>query len=109
MYRGWGCFLTTVVLGLICMILIIGIGGPAYNDCDNQDCSTQKSYGLYCEDYCWSGHSGPGSGLVLVVLFALIAALLVPYCSDRRFHNRRHRVFDEPYYYNEPYQVINVN
>ena len=108
-YNGWGCFLTTVVLGLIFILLAVGLGGPIYNDCENvdSDCSMQRSYGLYCEDYCWFGNSGPGSSLVILLFFALITALLVPYCMHG--DGRTTRIFDKPYYYSEPYQIINVN
>lgn len=99
-YQGWGCFITTAVFGLIGMLLIIGLAGPIYNDCENKDCATQKDYGLYCDDYCWSGQLGPGSGLVLLISFFLIVALLVPLCMKGRFGGRtRRRIFKDPRYY----------
>lgn len=79
-YQGWGCFLVTVIVGLISIVVFIGFGGPWYHDCDHNDCSQQISYGLYCDDYCWNGHSGPGSGLVIIVFCAVLVALALPYC-----------------------------
>lgn len=105
-YEGWGCFLTTVFIGLLAILLIIGIGGPWYHDCEKNDCSAQVNYGLYCEDYCWSGQTGPGSGLVLIIAFCVFFALLLPICwqNYRRGRTPR-RLFGDDY----SYQVINVN
>lgn len=79
-YKGWGCFITTVVIGLIVMLVLIGVGGPWYHDCDHHDCSTQQHYGIYCDDYCWTGQTGPGSTLAVFILAALFFVLTLPLC-----------------------------
>lgn len=88
-YRGWGCFLSTVIIGLICVGLVIGFAGPAYHDCQHNDCSTQQSYGMYCEDYCWHDHSGPGSGLVVLIFCGILFALALPFCFGNERERRR--------------------
>lgn len=106
MYEGWGCFLTTVFIGLLAILFIIGIAGPVYHDCEHNDCSAQQDYGLYCEDHCWSGRTGPGSGLMLVLAFCAFFALLVPFCWQSYGRGRSpRRSFVDDY----SYQIINVN
>lgn len=104
-YEGWGCFISTVVIGLAGILLIVGLGGPLYQNCDHNDCSTQRNYGLYCEDYCWSSQMGPGSGLVLILTFALFVVLLLPICWNRGRGRMQRRLFQDDY----TYQIINVN
>ena len=72
------CFLMFAIV----MVFVISFAGPWYSDCGNRDCSRQRYYGLYCEDYCWYGHYGPGTGtggagilLVLVFVFLWIYSL----------------------------------
>lgn len=97
-YNGWGCFLTTVIIGLISIGLLIGIGGPLYHDCDHQDCTTQQNYGMYCDDYCWYGNAGPGSGLTLIIFCGILLALAIPFCWTRD-HNHHVSTFDRGYSY----------
>jgi len=65
-----------LVIPFVFIFLVAGVG-PWYHDCgDTGKCSTQRDYGLYCDDYCIYGHYGLGhsSGLVFfVLLFALFA------------------------------------
>lgn len=101
-YQGWECFLTTVVIGLIVMLVTIGIGGPWYHDCEHNDCSTQQEYGIYCDDYCWTGHAGPGGSLVVLLLFALFIALALPLCWNSTGRVAR-REYDDLYRYEDIY------
>ena len=56
------------------LLFFIGIIGPWYHECDIKDCSYQRDYGLYCEDYCVYGNYGVGSStvLILIVLVGII-------------------------------------
>lgn len=101
-YEGWGCFITTVVIGLIVMLVVIGVGGPWYHDCEHNDCSSQQQYGLYCDDYCWSGHTGPGGTLAVLVLAALLFVLALPLCWNDSGRTERK-------YYPRDYQNIYIN
>lgn len=97
LYHGWECFLATVVIGLIVICLLIGFGGPWYHDCDHDDCSTQKDYGIYCDDYCWHGHAGPGSSLLLFTFGGILIALAIPYCYPYSGRRRRDTYDDYDY------------
>lgn len=97
-YEGWGCFLSTVILGLIGICLLIGFGGPWYHDCGHNDCTKQQSYGLYCDDYCWHDHSGPGNGVVVLCVCGIFIALAVPYCWGSSGRLPR-RIYQEGYTY----------
>ena len=66
-----------VLILAIVMVFVISFVGPWYNDCGSNDCSKQRYYGLYCEDYCWYRHYGPGSGtgsagILLVLIFVFL-------------------------------------
>ena len=83
------------------MLVLIGVGGPWYHDCDHNDCSAQQSYGLYCDDYCWSGQTGPGSGLAVLILEGLFIALTLPLCWNHTTRTPRK-------HYDEDYQSQNI-
>lgn len=79
------------------MLVLIGVGGPWYHDCDHNDCSTQQLYGIYCEEYCWTGQNGPGSNLAILLLFALFVVLALPFCwndtgrTERKYYDNNYR------------------
>ena len=50
------------------LLLFVGICGPWYHDCNNKDCSTQRDYGIYCDDYCIYGNYGVGASTFLFVI-----------------------------------------
>ena len=108
LYHGWECFLATVVIGLIVICLLIGFGGPWYHDCGHDDCSTLINYGLYCEDYCWHGHAGPGSTLLLFTFGGILLALAIPYCYPYTGRHRRIRYDDNDYRYGWGGGSINI-
>jgi hypothetical protein len=56
---------------IIAFLVVISIAGPWYQDCGRLDCTRQRDYGIYCDDYCIYGHYGPGTstGGSIVILF----------------------------------------
>ena len=79
-YDGWGCFIIVGVIIIVALFLLIGLGGPLYNDCGTNDCASQIHYGLYCNDHCLYGHVGPGNSRVLLLVVGLLAICLAPWC-----------------------------
>lgn len=99
-YEGWGCLLPSIILGFIGFVLLIGFMGPWYNDCDHNDCSSQRTSGIYCEDYCVYGNYGPGSLLVAFCLAGILLVIAFPYCCvDDGRHKRRDFYGEDPNYY----------
>lgn len=103
-YEGWGCFLTTIVFGLIGIVLVVGVGGPLYHDCEHNDCSTQRDYGMYCDTYCWSDQIGPGNGIVVICALALLFALALPFCWNRSGRIPRSHYGN----FGSKYEIINI-
>jgi hypothetical protein len=107
-YKGYGCTLLSISVFLIVFVLFLGFAGPWYSDCEHNDCSVQKTNGLFCDDYCISGNSGPGSLLVVFCLGGILISAAFPYCCvdpdlRRRRRDLRHRasLYDiepAPYY-----------
>jgi uncharacterized membrane protein len=99
-YHGWTPFIIIAMFVFVVILVAVGIGGPRYHDCRNNDCGRYYDYGLYCYDYCWYGHYGPtygpGNTLTIFTLIALVFVCLVPLCwtkpkgrKDRRIFNTR--------------------
>ena len=83
------------IFGLVCVFLLIGVGGPLYHDCEHHHdvCTTHRSYGLCCQDYCWHGHTGPGGMLVLLLVVGVALVLIL----GMRSHRRRRRTYYDDY------------
>lgn len=94
-YRGYGGTILSVSAFLIVFVLFLGFAGPWYNDCDHNDCSVQKTNGLYCDDYCISGSSGPGSLLVAFCLGGILISVSFPYCCVNPDLRRRREVYEQ--------------
>tara|TARA_B110001450_G_C17575209_1_gene462511 strand:- start:224 stop:613 length:390 start_codon:yes stop_codon:yes gene_type:complete len=97
-YNGWGCFIVTAMFVFIAILLVVGLGGPKYHDCENNDCERYYYYGLYCYDYCWYGNYGPtygpGNTLAVFTVLGLSFVCFIPFCwidsrgrKDRRDFN----------------------
>lgn len=95
-YKGYGCTLLSISVFLIVFVLFLGFAGPWYNDCEHNDCSVQKTNGLYCDDYCISGSSGPGSLLVAFCLGGILISVSFPYCCVDPDLRRRRDLYEEP-------------
>lgn len=94
-YNGWGCFIVTAMITLIAILLVVGVGGPYYHDCENNDCGRYYYYGLYCYDYCWYGNYGPtygpGNTLAVFAILGLSFVCFIPLCwIESRGRKDRH-------------------
>ena len=106
-YEGWGCLLLSIVLGFVGFIFLVGFIGPWYNDCDHNDCSSQRTSGLYCQDYCVYGNYGPGSLLVLFCLVGVVLVIAFPYCCvDERRRPRRDFYDEDPIDYGRKSNIV---
>ena len=63
----------------IFLLIFVGILGPWYSDCNNNKCSTQRDYGIYCDDYCIYGNYGVGTStfLFFIVLVGIMWCWLI--------------------------------
>ena len=87
----WVCFIFVGIVAVVLVVGLIGCAGPWYHDCDNNDCTTQRNWGMYCDENCIAGNYGPGSGLVLLMFIAVSAILAIPCFCTNRWGGRRKR------------------
>ena len=65
------------------VILLLTFVGPWYHDCGHLDCSPQRNYGLYCDNYCFHDHYGPGAstgGALIFIILIFMFLWVNPFC-----------------------------
>ena len=79
-YKNFAPIICLCFVGVAGLLLIIGLVGPIYHECDVRDCTIQRQYGLYCEDYCVYAHYGPGNNAYVGAVLVLVVVCCLPFC-----------------------------
>jgi len=79
-YKNFAPIICLCFFGVAGLLLIIGLAGPIYHECDVNDCAIQRQYGLYCEDYCVYAHYGPGNNAYAGAALVLVVVCCLPLC-----------------------------
>jgi hypothetical protein len=79
-YKNFAPIICLCFVGVAGLLLIIGLVGPIYHECGVNDCTIQRQYGLYCEDYCVYAHYGPGNNAYAGAALVLVIVACLPLC-----------------------------